>query len=76
MESVPNYDAIGKFSANGRTRVFLKISLVQRNTRVEIRKYKLVLYGGVIWHVEIYWCIVHDKQALQTVALKMSNLIL
>jgi len=26
--------------------------------------------------VEIYWCIVHDKQALQTVALKMSNLIL
>ena len=60
--------ATGKFSANGTTRVLMKLSSVQRNTWVEIRKLEKVLHRGVIGHLEIYQCAVNDHSGLTIVA--------
>jgi len=65
---------IGKISTNGRTRV-LSNHLNVENTWVKIRNMEIVLHRGCIGHVEIYQCVVHahNKQALKTIASKMSN---
>jgi len=44
-----NFDAIGKFSASGTTRVQLKMSSMQRNTWIEIRKLEISFAPRCQW---------------------------
>jgi len=64
---------MGKFSAIGITRV-VRISVVQRNIWLEIRKQEISFVLRCQWTCGNLQCIVHDETGTETIASEMLNL--